>query len=205
MITSERGAAYTLSQMYYGDEEEDIKPSQTFIDEINKYPGWWETAKNIEGLICGVGIHAGGVVFLDKDFTESSALMRAPDGTVITQYELHDLEDVSMIKIDLLSVEAADKIHTCLNLLIEQDYVTPEPTLRETYEKVLGIYNIVRDNKEMWDMVQNHKVISLFQMEQQCGILGIALTHPQNLDELATLNSKKEVIVTFVPIQNAFF
>ena len=196
LITSERGAAYTLSQMYYGDEEEDIKPSQTFIDEINKYPGWWETAKNIEGLICGMGIHAGGVVFLDKDFTESSALMRAPDGTIITQYELHDLEDVSMIKMDLLSVEAADKIHTCLNLLIEQDYITPEATLRETYEKVLGIYNIVRDNKEMWDMVQNHKVISLFQMEQQSGIRGIALTHPQNVDELATLNSVIRLMAT---------
>lgn len=182
--------------MYYGDEEEGIKPNQTFIDEINKYPGWWETAKNIEGIICGIGIHAGGVVFLDRDFTDSSALMRAPDGTIITQYELHDLEDVSMIKMDLLSIEAADKIHTCLNLLMEHGYVKPEETLRKTYEKVVGVYNIERENKEMWDMVQNHKVISLFQMEQQSGIRGIALTHPQNVDELATLNSVIRLMAT---------
>ena len=196
LIVSERGAAYTLSQMYYGDEDEGIKPNQTFIEEINKYDGWWETAKSIEGLICGVGIHAGGVVFLDKDFTDSSALMRAPDGTTITQYELHDLEDVSMIKMDLLSIEAADKIHTCLNLLIDNDYITPEPTLRETYEKVLGVYNIERDDKKMWDMVQDHKVISLFQMEQQSGIRGIALTHPRNVDELAILNSVIRLMAT---------
>jgi len=196
LITTERGAAYTLSQMYYGDEEEGIKPNQTFIEEINKYPGWWETAKNIEGIICGIGIHAGGVVFLDKDFTDSSALMRAPDGTIITQYELHDLEDVSMIKMDLLSIEAADKIHTCLNLLMEYGYVKPEATLRKTYEKVVGVYNIERENKEMWDMVQNHKVISLFQMEQQSGIRGIALTHPRNVDELATLNSVIRLMAT---------
>ena len=196
LITVERGAAYTLSQMYYGDENEGIKPNQTFIDEINKYPNWWETAKSIEGLICGVGIHAGGVVFLDKDFTDSSALMRAPDGTIITQYELHDLEDVSMIKMDLLSIEAADKIHACLNLLIENDYITPEPTLRETYEKVLGVYNIEREDKEMWDMVQEHKIISLFQMEQQSGIRGIALAHPRNVDELAILNSVIRLMAT---------
>ena len=196
LITTERGAAYTLSQMYYGDEEEGIKPNQTFIEEINKYPGWWETAKNIEGIICGIGIHAGGVVFLDKDFTDSSALMRAPDGTIITQYELHDLEDVSMIKMDLLSIEAADKIHTCLNLLMEHGYVKPEATLRKTYEKVVGVYNIERENKEMWDMVQDHKVISLFQMEQQSGIRGIALTHPRNVDELATLNSVIRLMAT---------
>ena len=189
LITTERGQAYTLKQMYYGDEENDIKPNLTFIDEINKYPQLWEVANRIEGLICGMGIHAGGVVFKDKDFTESSALMRAPDGTIVTQFELHDLEDVSEIKMDLLSVEAADKIQTCLELLIKDGYVKEYPTLRETYEHVLNVYDIERDNKEMWDMVNTHKIISLFQMEQASGIRGISLTHPQSVDDLATLNS----------------
>lgn len=189
LITTERGQAYTLKQMYYGDDENNIKPNVTFIDEINKYPKLWEVANRIEGLICGVGIHAGGVVFKDKDFTESSALMRAPDGTIITQFELHDLEDVSEIKMDLLSVEAADKIQTCLELLIKDRYVKEYPTLRETYEHVLNVYDIDRTNDEMWNMVNNHEIISLFQMEQASGVRGIALTHPRNVDDLATLNS----------------
>ena len=189
LITVERGQAYTLKQMYYGDEENDIKPNITFIDEVNKYPQLWEVANRIEGLICGMGIHAGGVVFKDKDFTESSALMRAPDGTIVTQFELHDLEDVSEIKMDLLSVEAADKIQTCLELLIKDGYIKEYPTLRETYEHVLNVYDLERSSQEMWDMVNSHKIISLFQMEQASGIRGIALTHPQSVDDLATLNS----------------
>ena len=196
LVTSERGAAYTLSQMYYGDEKEGIAPNQTFISEINKFPKLWEIASRIEGLICGVGIHAGGVVFLDKDFTDSSALMRAPDGTIITQFELHDLEDVSMIKMDLLSVEAADKIHTCLDLLVENGYVEKKPTLRETYENALNVYKLERDDPKMWDMVQNHEIVSLFQMEQQSGVRGIALTHPRTVDELATLNSVIRLMAT---------
>ena len=154
--------------MYYGDEEAGIEPNQTFINEISKYPQLWEVASRIEGLICGVGIHAGGVVFKDEDFTESSALMRAPDGTIITQFELHDLEDVSEIKMDLLSVEAADKIHTCLDLLVEQGYVQKKSTLRETYESVLNVYKINRDDEKMWNMIQNHEIVSLFQMELVC-------------------------------------
>ena len=196
LITTERGASYTLKQMYYGDEENGIAPNQTFIAEISKYPKLWEVASRIEGLICGQGIHAGGVVFTDEDFTESSALMRAPDGTIITQFELHDLEDVSMIKMDLLSVEAADKIHTCLDLLVEQGYIKKYPTLRETYENALGVYKINRDDKEMWDMVQTHKIVSLFQMEQQSGVRGIALTHPKTVDELAVLNSVIRLMAT---------
>lgn len=189
LIPVERGQSYTLKQTYYGDEENNIQPTQAFVNEINKYPQLWEVASKIEGLICGVGIHAGGVVFTDEDFTESSSLMRAPDGTIITQFELHDLEDVSMIKMDLLSVEAADKIHTCLDLLMEQGYIKKYPTLRETYENAVGVYKINRDDEKMWDMVQNHEIVSLFQMEQQSGVRGIALTHPRSVDELAVLNS----------------
>ena len=196
LIPSERGAVYTLKQTYYGDEENGIAPTQSFVNEINKYPKLWEVASKIEGLICGQGIHAGGVVFTDEDFTESSALMRAPDGTIITQFELHDLEDVSMIKMDLLSVEAADKIHTCLDLLVEQGYIKEYPTLRETYENALGVYKINRDDKKMWDMVQNHEIVSLFQMEQQSGVRGIALTHPRTVDELAVLNSVIRLMAT---------
>ena len=196
LIPVERGAVYTLKQTYYGDEENGIAPTQSFVNEINKYPKLWEVASKIEGLICGQGIHAGGVVFTDEDFTESSALMRAPDGTVITQFELHDLEDVSMIKMDLLSVEAADKIHTCLDLLVEQGYIKEYPTLRETYENAIGVYKINRDDEKMWDMVQNHEIVSLFQMEQQSGVRGIALTHPRSVDELAVLNSVIRLMAT---------
>ena len=196
LIQAERGQVYTLKQTYYGDEDNGIAPNQAFITEVSKYPGLWEVAQRIEGLICGQGIHAGGVVFTDEDFTESSALMRAPDGTIITQFELHDLEDVSMIKMDLLSVEAADKIHTCLDLLVEQGYIKQYPTLRETYENALGVYKINRDDKKMWDMVQEHEIVSLFQMEQQSGIRGISLTHPRSVDELAVLNSVIRLMAT---------
>ena len=196
LITAERGQSYTLKQMYYGDEEAGIEPNLTFINEIDKHTNLWEVASRIEGLICGVGIHAGGVVFKDEDFTESSALMRAPDGTIITQFELHDLEDVSEIKMDLLSVEAADKIHTCLDLLVEQGYVEKKTTLRDTYESVLNIYKINRDDTKMWDMIQHHEIVSLFQMEQQSGTRGIALTHPRNIDELAVLNSVIRLMAT---------
>ena len=90
---------------------------------------------------------------------------------------------------DLLSIDALDKIHTCIDLLVEQNYIEPEPTLKETYEKVIGIYNLERENPDMWKMVWNHEIESLFQMEKQSGIRGIAIAKPKNIDELAVLNS----------------
>ena len=80
-------------------------------------------------------------------------------------------------------------MHVCLDLLCDQGYIDRYPTLRETYEKYLGIYNIERDEPQMWNMVWNHEIQALFQMEKQSGIQGIALTKPENVDDLAVLNS----------------
>ena len=190
LVPEERGQAYSLKQCFYGDPDNDIKPTAMFVREMTEnYPELWRVAQEIEGLVCGVGIHAGGIIFVDEPFTNSTALMRAPDNTLITQFDLHDDEDVSLIKIDLLSVEALDKIHTCLDLLVEHGEITAEPTLKETYEKVVGIYNLERNAPDMWKLVWEHKIQALFQMEKQSGIQGIALTHPTNVDELAVLNS----------------
>lgn len=82
-----------------------------------------------------------------------------------------------------------DKIHNCLDLLCDAGLIEREDTLKETYENVIGIYKLERDNPEMWKMVWNHEIQSLFQMEKQSGINGIATLKPTSVDDLAILNS----------------
>ena len=190
LVPSDRGMLRTLDQCMYGDEENGWAPIKQFVYEMTEnYPEIWEVARKIEGLVCRMGIHAGGVIFVDEPFTNSTALMRAPDGTIVTAFDLHDCEDVSLIKYDALSVEAMDKIHNCIDLICDYGYAERKPTLRETYEDLIGIYNLERDDLKMWEMTWKHKIFSLFQMEQQSGIQGIALTHPKSVDDLAVLNS----------------
>ena len=97
LVTSERGQLYSLKKMYYGDKDNDISPSSTFVSEMDARPELSQVAQRIEGLICGAGIHAGGIVFNDEPFTNTAALMRAPDGTIISAFELHDLEACSQL------------------------------------------------------------------------------------------------------------
>lgn len=200
LIPSDRGQIRTLKQCYYGDEEKGFKPIKPFIQSMNENKELWEVAQYIEGLICRVGEHAGGVIFVDEPFTKSTALMRVPNGDIVTQFDLHDCEDVSLIKMDLLSVECLDKIHVCLDLLCDNGYITRKDTLKETYEDVIGIYNLERNDPDMWKMVHEHKIQSLFQMEKQSGIQGISLAKPVSVNDLAVLNS---VIRLMAPEKNA--
>ena len=190
LIPADRGQLRSLDQCMYGDEENGWAPIKQFVTEMTvNYPELWNVAHGIEGLICGSGIHAGGIIFVDEPFTNSTGLMRAPDGTICTAFELHDAEDASLIKYDALSVEAMDKIHNCIDLICDYGYAERKPTLKETYESIIGIYNIERDDPAMWQMVMNHEINSLFQMEKQSGINGIAALKPTSVDDLATLNS----------------
>ena len=196
-IEADRGQLRTLKQTFYGDPDNGIPASNHFRTEMEEnYPELWKVAQRIEGLINGCGIHAGGVIFVDEPFTNSTALMRAPSGEIITQFDLHDAEDTGLIKYDILSVEALDKIHNCIDLICDYGYEEREETLKETYEKIVGVYNLERDDPEMWKMCWEHKVMSLFQMEKQSGIQGIAVMKPTSVDDLAILNSAIRLMAT---------
>lgn len=95
LIPSDRGATRTLKQTYYGDEENGFEPVMAFRKEMDARPELWRVAQEIEGLVCRVGEHAGGVIFVDEPFTNSTGLMKVPNGDVVTQFDLHDAEKAS--------------------------------------------------------------------------------------------------------------
>lgn len=189
LVPSERGMLWSLHDCMYGNGD-DRQPVKQFVYEMTEnYPEIWEVVSKTENLIVGMGEHSGGIVFVDEPFTESTALLRAPNGDIMTQFELHTAEKASLIKYDLLSVEAIDKIQICLDLLIKNGYVKEYPTLRETYEHCIGIYNLERKAPEMWEMVYRQEIGSLFQMDAPSGKNAVKLTHPNSVDDLATINS----------------
>jgi len=189
LVVADRGQSRTLKQMYYGDEENDYKPVYDFIKEMNDHPDLWDAAQKIEGVINGVGSHAGGVVIVDEPFYNSTALMKTSSGDVITQFDLHSLEDVSLIKIDLLCIEALDKIRAELDLLLKDKVIQWQGSLKDTYENYLGVYKIERNNTDMWNCLLQHKVFSFFQMEKDSGYKAISIGQPQSVDDLAAINT----------------
>lgn len=187
LVVFDRGNARSLHIMYYGDE--DNPPVSEFVREMDAHPELWKVAQSIEGLISGVGSHAGGIIICDKPLVESTALMRTNSGDVITQFDLHGDEEVSLIKIDELSVDASDLLHATLNLLLKDKLIEWQGNLKDTYFKYLGIYNITRDIPELWKLVGNQKVMNLFQFDKDSGKKALSLVKPHSVDDLATINS----------------
>lgn len=194
LIGQNRGFSYSLEDTYYGNADKDISPSKEFKEEIDKYPGLFKTACVISGLITRLGSHACGRLLYNGNVFDMNALSTTPSGIRVSQFDLSDSEKMGSIKYDFLSTDALDKIHTCLNLLMEDGYIKWQGDLRSTYNKYIHPDVLDRTTKEMWDMLNAGKIISAFQMDSVVAKQTLASIHPSSLLELAATNSLMRLV-----------
>jgi DNA polymerase-3 subunit alpha len=187
LIPNERGADWTLSQCYNGDDER--QPIKAFVDEINKEPELWKLATRIEGLITRLGIHAAGVIALNDNLTEHNSLMRTSKNVPVSAFNLEDSEYLGGLKYDFLTINALDKIRTTLNLLLEDDVIEWQGTLRETYNKYLLPVNLEYNDPTMWNLAADGKIVELFQFDTPVGAQAIKSIRPKNIAEMSIANS----------------
>lgn len=194
MIPQERGFLWPLKDCIYGNPEKDRKPIKQLIDEFNKYPGFLEMAKAIEGLVCQMGIHACGLVVFNVPVYTYNAMMKAPNGTEVTQFDLGDTEYMGGLKMDCLSVEALDKIHTTLDLLLQDNLIEWQGSLKSTYDKYLHPDILERNDKEMWHKIWRNEIIDIFQMDSTVGKQSLSQVKPESIPQLAAVNSLMRLV-----------
>lgn len=163
MIPNERGFDWSLKDCYYGNGD-DKQPIKAFIEQMNQYPRLWELAQNIEGLITRLGVHASGVVCVNDDFTNYNSYMKTTKGQLVTGFDLHTLERCGLVKYDMLTVSALDRIRQCMNYMLEDGLMEWQGSLRKTYDKYLNPKVLDYTNEEMWSMASDGKISSLFQL-----------------------------------------
>ena len=132
----------------------------------------------------------------NEDFLAHNARMKAPNGIYITQFNMKDSDYCSGLKMDFLTIQALDKIRTCMNLLIDAGYMKWQGSLRATYNKYLHPDVLDYDTKEMWDMVAKNDVTDLFQFDTAVGLQAAKRIKPHSLVELATANSIMRLMVS---------
>ena len=82
-----------------------------------------DVAKGLEGLRRQDGIHAAAVVITDEPLTEYVPVQRKPDGNnpddapIVTQYEMHGVEDLGLLKMDFLGLRNLSVIERALDLI----------------------------------------------------------------------------------------
>lgn len=196
LIPQERGFLYSMSDCFYGNEQKDRKPSYTFIQQVEKYPGLKEILLGIEGLISQRGIHASGVNFYGEDPYETACFMKAKNGSIITQYSLHDAEFCGDVKYDFLLTEVQEVITQCINLLQQNGKIDKNLTLREAYDKYLAPEKLPIEDDKLWAAASSGTILKFFQFDTQVGGQTIKMVKPHTPQEMADCNSAMRLMAT---------
>lgn len=189
MIPFERGSNWSIKDCIEGNKEKDRKPVKEFINEINLYENLLEVALGIEGLINKRSIHASGVFIYNDNFVNYNARMKAPNGQFISQWNMNDSEYCGNLKVDLLTIEALDKIRATLDMLVKDGYMEWQGSLRKTYNKYIHPDVLDYDSPEMWKMIGDNAIVDLFQFDTEVGLQAAQKVKPTNMFEMAVVNS----------------
>ena len=114
-------------------------------------------ARKLEGVARHASTHACGVVISAEPLDNICPLQHPTqdDEEIVTQYEMHSIEDLGLLKMDLLGLK---------NLTIIED------TLSRIYvvqNKKIDIENIPLDDKTVYKLLQRGDCVGLFQLESE--------------------------------------
>lgn len=115
-----------------------------------------DAARHLEGVVRHASVHACGIVISEKPLTEYLPLQYAPqdENTIITQFEMHTVEDLGLLKMDLLGLK---------NLTIIEDAIR---LIKDTQQIGLDISKIPLDDaKTFKDIFQAGNTTGVFQFE----------------------------------------
>lgn len=116
-------------------------------------------ASKLEGVARHASVHACGVVITKESLSESVPLQYATRGqgqsekTIVTQYEMHAVEDLGLLKMDLLGLKNLSIIEHAVSLI------------KKRAGREINIYDIPLDDPEVFQMLAEGKTAGIFQLE----------------------------------------
>jgi DNA polymerase III subunit alpha len=133
-------------------------------------------AERMEDRIRTFGTHASGIVISPQPISQVLPLYLGKDGASTTQFPMETVEEVGLIKFDILGLRALTTIRRCLTMV------------KKRHGRDIDILNIPVDDPDVYCMLQKGDVEGVFQLEGSSGMRDLLVRlRPINLEDLAVL------------------
>jgi DNA polymerase-3 subunit alpha len=143
-----------------------------------------DVAKGLEGLRRQDGIHAAAVVITKEPLTEYLPIQRKPENgqpleeaPVVTQYEMHGVEELGLLKMDFLGLRNLDVITDTVEII------------RRTRGIELDIDAVPLDDEPTYEMLRRGESIGVFQLEGGPMRALMRSLAPTGFEDIAALNA----------------
>ncbi len=131
----------------------------------------------LEGLIKGIGKHAGGIVISSYFINDFCATFYDNESNkLVTQFDKNDIEYIGLVKFDLLGLKTLTIINNTVKLICKKNNI-----------KNFNINNISLNDKLSFNLLKNCKTIAVFQLESKGMRDLIKRLKPNNFNDIIAL------------------
>ncbi len=161
------------------ETRENVSEFRQIYDTEEKAKKLIDHAEKLEGVVRHASTHACGVVISNKPLYEIVPLQHPTqnEAGVVTQYAMNFIEDLGLLKMDLLGLK---------NLTIIEE------TLKRIYvlhKKNIDIENLPLDDKKTFKLFQEGKTVGVFQLESGGMQKYLKQLKPSNIEEIIAMVS----------------
>ena len=134
---------------------------------------FYEILGQIEGTPRHLGIHVGGMLVTGEPLVDVAPVERATmPGRVVVQFNKDDVEDLGLIKMDLLGLRTLSAIAECLDLIEQSTGVRPD------------LDALPLDDPAVYASIQKVDTIGLFQIESRAQQQSLWQSQPREFNDL---------------------
>ncbi|HWP81277.1 MAG TPA: DNA polymerase III subunit alpha [Bacteroidota bacterium] len=136
-----------------------------------------DTALVLEGLNRNVSTHAAGVVIAPGDISDFVPMYQTPQTELMTQYNMKDLEEAGLLKMDFLGLRTLTVLDNALQLI------------KENHGKELDLNRLPTGDSKTLDLFAKGQTVAVFQFESSGMQDYLRKLRPSSIHDLVAMNA----------------
>src|SRR5216117_2935381 len=173
------GPAFSITLTEASEKVPEVKAAAAQDERIRKV---LDLGARIEGLARHASVHAAGVVIAPGPLTDYVPVCTAPDSktdadAIITQYDMVGLEQIGMLKIDLLGLKTLTVLHDATKMVAERHGVT------------IDLERPDLDDPKVYELLRAGRTAGIFQFESPLATDCLRSMKCDRFDDLVATNA----------------
>jgi DNA polymerase-3 subunit alpha len=178
------GPAYSLT---IADAMRKVTEFRELVESNPQYERCIRLASRIEGISRHASVHAAGVVIAPGPLSEYVPVCTAPtkgagqtaegEDAIITQFEMGPLEQVGMLKMDILGLKTLTVIHDAVEMI------------RERHGQVVDIDTLDLEDPAVYKLLRQGRTAGIFQFESPLATETLRNLKCDRFDDLVASNA----------------
>ena len=150
-----------------GDALENVDELKSLYQSDNQAKKLLNVAKKLEGVARHASTHACGVVITAEPLDSLVPIQYASqkDQSVVTQYEMHAIEDLGLLKMDFLGLKNLTVIENAIFDIEKKYEQSSKSSLRSDCKTKIDLNNIPLKDKKTFELLQKAQTTGVFQLE----------------------------------------